>query len=507
MKRTVTMITVIFLLFALICPAGAVSGSGDAVSAVLSLRRGEDEALLSGSLAGHAGTTDADWYAFLAGVSGEKTGADVYLTMLSRYVGAKYREEGTLDPVKSTEWHRIALTVLALGGDPTDFAGHDLIAEGIFFRAETAEIDAQGISGVIFALIAADSMRYPVPEGAKDDRNSLLSLLLSYQNEDGGFPQIMRQSDPDTTAMALVALSPYFGGDVDFPEVTVDGKTVREAADAALNYLSGVQLADGTFRSMGKVNCESTAQVLLALTALGISPDDPRFVKEAGLLSALYSFRAEDGGFFHAKGDGKPSPMAGQQAALALLALDRREKGLSFVYDLRPAASPETGVPDTAADAAALSPAVVSAIRSLPDPLTTNDETEIVRLLSVLRAAADREQYAAEEALLTGALTKIDRIRDEIASLDREIGAWLKDGDAAAGRALLARAEALPESDRAKVERLPGLRTALAGAASGTRSGKATLIVSAAAVLLLASAVTGILLRRAKKKNTENPDW
>ena len=503
MKRTVTLFFSILLLFAMLCPAGAVSGSGDAVSAVLSLRRGEDEALLSGTLAGSAGTTDGDWFAFLAGIAGEKTGADVYLTMLSRYVEAKYRENGALDPVKSTEWHRIALTVLALGGDPTDFAGHDLIAEGIFFRAEKAEIDAQGISGVVFALITVDSMRYPTPEGAKDDRNSLLAALLSYQNPDGGFPQIMRLSDPDTTAMALVALSPYLNGYDEFPGLTVQEETLRKAADAALTYLSEAQLADGTFRSMGKINCESTAQVLLALTALGIPPDDPRFTKDDGLLSALDSLRAENGGYYHTKEDEKPSPMAGQQAALALLSLERKHS----VYDLRPVEKAETGISDTLPPEMVLSSDVLNAIRSLPDPLTTDDETMIVRLLSALRSASDREQYAAEETLLTGALIEIDRIRDELASLDREIGQWLKVGDTETGRALLARAEALAESDRAKVERLPELRTALAGTASGERSGRVTLIVSAAAVLLLAGTVTGILLRRAKKKKNENPDW
>ncbi len=511
MKRIAATLIALNLILLTVFPTFALSDFGEAADAVLSLRRGEEEALLSGSLAESAGSTDADWFAFTAGIAGERKGADVYLTMLSRYVTAKYRADGALDPVKSTEWHRIALTVLALGGDPTDFAGHDLIKEGIFFRKDAADVDAQGISGVIFALITVDSMRYPVPEGARDDRNSLLSTLLSYQNPDGGFPQIMRLSDPDTTAMALVALSPYLKEA--FPEVTAETEALRSAADAALHYLSETQLADGTYRSMGKVNCESTAQVLLALTALDIAPDDPRFVKENDLLTALYSFRTENGGFYHTKEDEKPSPMAGQQAALALLALDRREKGLPFVYDLRPAEDPGTDPADTdpaeqTAEGEKLSPQTLQKIRSLPDPLSTDDEASLVRLLSALRAASDREQYSAEESLLTEGLKKIERIKDEIAALDREIGEWLKTGeDAETGRALLARAEALSEGDRAKVNRLTEFRTALAGVNSGERSGKVTLIVSIAAALLLIVSVTSILLRRAKKKKNGNPDW
>ena len=507
MKRTVSLLIAFLFLLSFSCPAHALSKYEEAADAVLSLRRGADETLLSGSLAEKAGTTDADWFAFTAGIAGEKEGADVYLSMLSRHVEAAYRTEGALDPVKSTEWHRIALTVLALGGDPTDFAGHDLISEGVFFRAETAEIDAQGISGLIFALITVDSMRYPVPEGAKDDRNSLLAALLSYQNPDGGFPQIMRLSDPDTTAMALVALSPYLKED--FPDVTVDAETLRSAADAALEYLSGTQLADGSFRSMGKINCESTAQVILALTALGIAPDDPRFSKDADLLTALNSFRAENGGYYHTAGDEAVSPMAGQQSALALLALDRKEKGLPFVYDFRPAAKEETDPAVTDSPAPETLPEeTLQKIRALPESLTTDDETEIVRLLSALRAVSDGERYEAEEAILNDALTRIDRIKDEIASLDREIGEWLKrEEDTETGRALLSRAEALAESDRSKVERLPELRTALAGAASESRSGKVTLLAASAVVLLLAASVSAVLLRRAKKKKADNPDW
>ena len=511
MKRTVTALIALLLIIIAAIPAHALPPYGETVDAVFSLHRGEDGALLSGVLAEGAGSTDADWFAFAAGIAGERQGADVYLTMLSRYAEAKYREAGALDPVKSTEWHRIALTVLALGGDPTDFAGHDLIKEGVFFRKDAADVDAQGISGVIFALITVDSMRYPTPEGARDDRNSLLSTLLSYQNPDGGFPQIMRLSDPDTTAMALIALAPYLKET--FPEVKTETETVRSAADAALNYLSETQLADGAYRSMGKINCESTAQVLLALTALDIAPDDPRFVKDSDLLTALYSFRAENGGFYHTKEDEKPSPMAGQQAALALIALDRHEKGLPFIYDLRKTENSETDPAETVpaepkAEEGTLSAETLEKIRALPDPLSTDDETSLVRLLSALRAASDREKYAAEEALLTEGLKEIDRIKDEITALDREIGEWLKaDENAEAGRALLARTEALSEGDRAKVERLPELRTALAGADAGARSGKVTLIVSAAAALLLIASVTAAVLRRAKKKKNENPDW
>ncbi len=302
------------------------------IDAVLSLRAGEAgaERLLDTVLAPNAGMTDSDWFALVLGRLGRIEGKETYLAMLERYVRDKYASEGRLDAHKVTEWHRIALTVLSLGGDPTSFAGVDLIRDGVFFRAETAPLDAQGISGLVYALITADAMDYRVPDGAADDRRSILASLLSYQNADGGFPQIMRLSDPDTTAMALVALAPYLSSEADF-----GGRKVRDAVSSALAYLSGVQLSDGTFRSMGTVNCESTAQVILALTALGIGTDDPRFIKDRDLLSALESFRAADGGYRHTREEEDSSRMAGQQALLAKIALRRRECGMRSVYDFR----------------------------------------------------------------------------------------------------------------------------------------------------------------------------
>src|SRR5699024_10074836 len=98
--------------------------------------------------------------------------------------------------------------------------------------------------------------------------------------------------DPDITGMAVQALVAYYNDE--HPEV-------KAAVDKALACLSEIQRDDGGFASWGTVNAESCAQVIVALTALGINPDsDPRFIKnDCSVLDALLAFAVDGGGFKH----------------------------------------------------------------------------------------------------------------------------------------------------------------------------------------------------------------
>lgn len=96
--------------------------------------------LLSSSLADTAGTANSDWYAFAVGRLGVEDDYFSYLTVLKSYVEEKYKTDEKLDSQKSTEWHRIALTALSLGADPTSFGTDpngesiNLIDDGIFIK-------------------------------------------------------------------------------------------------------------------------------------------------------------------------------------------------------------------------------------------------------------------------------------------------------------------------------------------------------------------------------------
>lgn len=84
----------------------------------------------------------------------------------------------------------------------------------------------------------------------------------------------------------------------------------------------------------GAESSESVAQVLTALTELGLNPEDARFVKNGTTLeSCLLSFRDEDGSFRYVL-DGEPDLMATEHAFYALVALKRAALGESTLYTM-----------------------------------------------------------------------------------------------------------------------------------------------------------------------------
>ena len=275
-----------------------------------------------------AGGSVSDWTALAmarAEVADDYAG---YLTRLQAYVERQYAENGCLHEVKATEYHRIALTAAALGGDPTSFGTKpdgtpiDLVAEGTYNWQGENDLGAQGLNGWIFALLAVDAVNADIPAGARYSRQDMLDAIVTAQLPEGGFSLGSGEMDVDITAMALQALAPY---QEQYPEVI----------DAALNALSSAQLPTGGFESWGAQSSESCAQVLLALCELNIDPEtDARFQKASGnVVTALLSFCTADGGIAHQQG-GQADAMAGEQAMQALMALYLRQQGLGRFFDL-----------------------------------------------------------------------------------------------------------------------------------------------------------------------------
>lgn len=224
---------------------------------------------------------------------------------------------------KVTDYQRIVLALTALGEDPHTFAGYNLI-EKIY---NNQRMTLQGINGPVFALIALDSKDYKIPENAVWTRDRLLQYIVENQKKDGGFSLSSKQaaSDPDITAMVLQALTKY-----------KQRPDVKQAIDQAVSWLASEQNKDGGYtNAFGEVNSESVAQVIIALSALGIDSDqDERFIKSEGsLLTNLLTYATSDGGFAHVHG-AKSNDMATEQAVLALVAYDRFKAEQPSLYDL-----------------------------------------------------------------------------------------------------------------------------------------------------------------------------
>lgn len=160
-------------------------------------------------------------------------------------------------------------------------------------------------------------------------RESLVELILSDQvKADGGWAlegATAEASDVDMTAMAIQALAPYYKTNAN----------VKSAVDKALGLLSTMQQPDGGYASWGTVNSESCAQVIVALTALGIDPTvDSRFIKNGiSVLDALCSYYVTGGGFSHTSGEGRDG-MATEQGYYALAAYYRFVNKQNRLYDM-----------------------------------------------------------------------------------------------------------------------------------------------------------------------------
>lgn len=243
---------------------------------------------------------------------------DSYYDRVVAYVKANIKSGEKLDNTKSTEHSRIILALTAIGEDPTSVGGHNLLTA----LNDLDYVKKQGSNGPIWALLAVDSGNY---EYAK--REQLIEAILADRvgngwSLDGG------TADTDMTAMALQALAPY--NDEEHPEV-------KSAIEAALTLLSGMQQNDGGFASFGTANSESAAQVVVALSALGLDANtDSSFVKNGqSVLENLLSYAQEDGSFLHlSDGSSGNNQMAAEQGTYALVAYDRHVKGKHSLYDM-----------------------------------------------------------------------------------------------------------------------------------------------------------------------------
>ena len=139
---------------------------------------------------------------------------------------------------------------------------------------------------------------------------AILDKLLSLQKEDGGWAVMGQYGDTDVTAMCLQGLACNRGNNT----------LVAESISRALRFLSEKQLDNGGFIGTGQENCESCAQVIVALSSLGIDAcSDARFSKNGiSVMDAMMQYRLPDGSFAHLPGDASSNDTACVQVLQAL---------------------------------------------------------------------------------------------------------------------------------------------------------------------------------------------
>ena len=257
-----------------------------------------------------------------------------YYEKVVAYVKANIGSDGILrkpddknTPV-ITDNERIALALTAIGKDPANVGGKNLLTalqdKDIMKVTDTSNTD---INGLVMGLLALNSRNYT------SDTSWLVQAVLEQQNKDGSWSasaDTKPVGDVDMTAMALQALAPYYkdGGN----------ETVNTAVERALNWLSG------KYRS-GYDSSESCAQVVIALSALNLDANtDARFTKTVegktlSVLGNLLQYRvAENGGFKHQFADKAVNEMATEQALCAMAAYARFTEKANALYDMTDAA-------------------------------------------------------------------------------------------------------------------------------------------------------------------------
>ena len=350
------------------------------------------------------GSTGGEWMVIGLTRSGYSCPEGYYKNVIE-YVEAEINELEQLHKSKSTDNSRVILGLTSAGYDVTNVGGHNLLM-GL---TDMSYVKKQGINGPIWALIAFDCHNYDIPTNTKASeqvtRDKLIDTILAAQHDDGGWSLSANKtaaSDPDITGMAIQALAPYY-------ETNAKAKA---AVDEALTCLSQMQYDNGGFGSVDGACSESCAQVIVALTALGLNPEtDNRFVKNGvSVVDAMCLFAVKDGGFAHVPNGGR-NGMATEQRYYALTAYYRMLEKKTTLYDMTDVTIMSTvKTVETLIDAIGKvtvdSGDIIKAARAAYDSLSAADKKKVANLDTL----EDAEEAYDELTVVKNVIDLIDAI-------------------------------------------------------------------------------------------------
>ncbi len=232
---------------------------------------------------------------------------------------------------------QLALLILdahALGVDPHSFGGTDLVARLLatertsgpdagLFGAQDPTFDGAIRQGFSLAALADAGVTDPAQVGAAE------SWLTGQRCPDGGWTSYVTTANPCNGDPGS-----YQGPDTNSTALAVEGLAAQgalspTAATDAAGFLAGAQDSDGgwgyypnTASTPGSTDPDSTAWVIQAVVALGLSPSASQFTQgDANPVSSLLSFRVTSGagrGAFFFPPSTDPDLLATYQAVPAL---------------------------------------------------------------------------------------------------------------------------------------------------------------------------------------------
>lgn len=250
---------------------------------------------------------DSDWHIITLGRAGKLTASNktAYLDKLDvRLTG----------DVKGTELHKIILALRALGENPQNYKGQNLIKKAY------SDTTLTSTTAYIYALIALDSGDYDIPADALWTKQKLIDRITASDLPTGGWAGWDGTASVDSTGMALTALSAH-----------KDDPVVKADIDNAVNFLKTSEGANAEFGdSFSGDNANSTSQAIIGLSSVGVDPTAGDFVKgSTNPVKALLSYKTQpwEDGFKWLKSETAENSMATEQAFQALVAYDLFKNG------------------------------------------------------------------------------------------------------------------------------------------------------------------------------------
>ena len=219
----------------------------------------------------------SDW-AIITLLRGKK---DVDSSIVEEYTLALTETVKSWDAnVKPTDAAKATFAFTLLDKDVTNVEGVNLI--NLICNSTRLE---SGTNELAYSLLAIYASRAEIQEDALWSKADIIDKLLTFQTESGGFGLFDTETpDTDMTAICLQALAPYKSE----PGVTI---AIDKAVDFLTDNISENWDYDG--------NPNTTAQVLLALSTLGIDVTDPAngfgTGDEENIITSLERYRNTDG--------------------------------------------------------------------------------------------------------------------------------------------------------------------------------------------------------------------
>lgn len=346
------------------------------VDGIIAYKVGQDgsgsvQGWINGGLVSGAGTV-SEWYVIALSQYGNYDFAP-YETSLFTYLG-------THGSAAASSKQKYALALCAAG------SGDRYISDIL-----NDSIGGQGIMSWIYGLHVLNN-GYTCTDYSE---NRVIEIIMSMQLADGGWALFGDRGDVDVTAMAVTALAPHYSGN----------SVVQEACERGIGFLSEKQEDDGGYQSMGMKNPESAAQVLTALSALGIDcMTDGRFVKNGNtVIDGIERYRLPDGGYSHTEGGGY-NENATSQAFYGYVAYVRMSRGQSplFVLDNR---QPQNTVTDTPTASEQGEPQQTSAAENASAPTAATAVGSSAAAVSSTSGTAVSETTAAQATVSSSRTT------------------------------------------------------------------------------------------------------